>query len=30
MCLLRWNAHLNEGRITQGDFQKILAWNTAA
>jgi hypothetical protein len=27
MCLLRWNAHLNEGRITQGDFLKMKSWN---
>lgn len=29
MCLLRWNTHLHEGRITQGDFLKVKAWNAA-
>lgn len=27
LCLLRWNAHLYEGRITPDDFLKIKAWN---
>ena len=26
-CLLRWNSHLHEGRITPEHFSKIQAWN---
>jgi hypothetical protein len=27
LCLLRWNAHLMEGRITPDNFLKMKAWN---
>lgn len=27
LCLIRWNAHLMEGRITPENFLKIKAWN---
>jgi hypothetical protein len=29
-CLLRWNAHLHEGRIRWPDLEKIQAWQTGA
>ncbi len=29
LCVVRWNAHLHEGRITQGDFLKVSTWNAA-
>jgi hypothetical protein len=27
LCLVRWNAHLHEGRIREGSLQRIQAWN---
>lgn len=27
LCLVRWNAHLREGRIREGSLQRIQAWN---
>ncbi len=27
LCLIRWNSHLFEGRITQDNFLKVKAWN---
>jgi hypothetical protein len=27
LCLVRWNAHLHEGRIRDGSLQRIQAWN---
>lgn len=27
VCLIRWNTHLLEGRITAEDFRRITAWN---
>lgn len=29
LCLVRWNAHLHEGRIAPGDAQVLLDWITA-
>ncbi|HJU83110.1 MAG TPA: hypothetical protein VJ600_02775 [Holophagaceae bacterium] len=29
LCVVRWNTHLHEGRITAGDFLKVSSWNAA-